>query len=264
MSYESLPVRTARARDLDIAYVEVNPEAKGPPVFLVHGNWSSRVWWEPVQRALLGKGLRAIAYDLRGRGLTQGPDNEYEIADHAADLFALADALGVETFHVAGHSLGSAIAFEAALEQPQRIASLAAFAPSWIDGMPAIFNQPHQQRALANRAILARALAPLAPSAPKDDLWERCVDDGTLQRLVAAEKNLAALTKWTPGDALNVFEMPRLAVTGTLDVLTGGASARRVAEAMRTPLIVYEGVGHCMPLEAPERCAADLRALTGS
>ena len=258
MTYSPLPHRTVTAGELEIAYVELNPDAPGLPLFLVHGNWSSRVWWEPVQRAL--GDVRTIAYDLRGRGYTNGPDNAYRIADHAADLFALADALGTPRFHLAGHSLGTAIAFEAALEHPERIASLAAFAPSWIDGMPAFFNQPHQQHVLGNRAILAQALAPLAPTAPKDDLWERCVDEGSLQRLVAAERNLAALTEWRPGDALNVLEMPRAVVTGTLDLLTG-KSARRVSEALRTPLVVYEGVGHCVPLEAPSRCARELRKL---
>lgn len=261
MSFDALPTRFVQAGDLDVAFAEVNPGAAGPPLLLVHGNWSSHIWWELVLRQLESSALRVVAYDLRGRGQTKGPDNDYAIADHAADLFALADALGAETFHVAGHSLGSAVAFEAALERPERIASLAAFAPSWIDGLPAVFNQPHQQQALANRAVLDRALRPLAPSAARDALWERCIDDGVLQRVVAAERNLAALTAWTPGDALQRLTMPRVVVTGTLDVLTGGHNAQRVAEALRTELVVYQGVGHCMPLEAPERCAAELLRL---
>ena len=57
--------------------------------------------------------------------------------------------------------------------------------------------------------------------------------------------------------------MPRAVVTGTLDVLTGGTNAQRVADALRTELIVYEGVGHCMPLEAPKRCGAEIVRLTG-
>lgn len=261
MSFTPLPTQLIAVADLRVAYAEVNPEAAGTPVMLLHGNWSSHVWWELVLRALDGHGVRAIAYDLRGRGATQGPDNEYRIADHARDLFALADALGVERFHVAGHSLGSAIAFEAALQKPARISSLAAFAPSWIDGMPAVFNQPQQQLALTDRATLERALMPLAPSAPRDALWARCVDDGVLQRVTAAERNLAALSAWRPGDALRALEMPRVVVTGTLDFLTGGENAQRVADALRTQLQVYPDVGHCMPLEAPARCADELLQL---
>lgn len=260
--YAPLPCLRVRAGDLDIAYAEVNPSAGGAPLILVHGNWSSRTWWEPVLHELVGSGVRVVAYDLRGRGDTEGPDNDYAIADHAADLFAFADAIGAPEFHLAGHSLGSAVAFEAALEKPARITTLAAFAPSWIDGMPAVFNQPHQQRVFASRTILERALAPLAPSAPKDEVWERCVDAGHRQRMIAAERNLAALTAWRPGDALHALTMPRLVVTGTLDVLTGGKSAARVADALRTTLRVYDGVGHCMPLEAPARCAQDLLNLT--
>lgn len=262
--YAPLPCSFVRAGDLNVAYAEVNADAPGLPLILVHGNWSSRAWWEPVLHELIGKGVRAVAYDLRGRGQTEGPDNDYAIADHATDLFAFADAIGAPVFHLAGHSLGTAIAFEAALQKPARLATLAAFAPSWIDGMPAVFNQPHQQRVFASRTILESALAPLAPSAPKDDVWTRCVDAGHRQRMIAAERNLAALTAWKPGDALRAVSMPRVVITGTLDVLTGGKSAQRVAEALRTELLVYEGVGHCMPLEAPARCANDLIELTSA
>ena len=255
------PVSFAEARGLRVAYAEINADASGLPLFLVHGNWSSHVWWELVLRELEGSNVRTIAYDLRGRGDTTGPDNDYRIADHAADLFALADALGAPVFHLAGHSLGSAIAFEAVLERPERIASLAAFAPSWIDGLPAVFNQPHQQHALKNRAVLDRALAPLAPTAPKDALWARCVDAGMQQSVIAAERNLAALTEWAPGEALRAVTVPRVVVSGTLDVLTGGSNARRVADVLCTDLIVYEDVGHCMPLEAPRRCAEQLQSL---
>lgn len=255
------PVSFVHAGDLRVAYAEVNPEAGGLPLILVHGNWSSHVWWELVLRELEGSGVRTIAYDLRGRGDTEGPDNDYRIADHAADLFAFADALGAPRFHLAGHSLGSAIAFEAALEEPARVASLAAFAPSWIDGMPAAFNQPQHQQSLKNRTVLDRALAPLAPSAPKGALWDRCVDAGLKQRVIAAERNLAALTEWSPGDSLRALTMPRAVVSGILDVLTGGSNAQRVANALYTELIVYENVGHCMPIEAPHRCAEQLRSL---
>lgn len=256
----SYPLRRVRAGSLHAAYSEV--PGSGRPIILVHGNWSSRVWWEAVLRALEGRGVRVLAYDLRGRGDSEGPDNGYTMREHAEDLFAFADALGVGDFHLVGHSLGSAVAFEAALWQPARVTSLAAFGPSWIDGMPAFFNHPHQQRALATPGVLERALAPLAPSMPRDDFWRRCVAEGAKQRVVAAERNLAALTAWRPGDALGALTMPRTVITGELDVLTGGAVAKRVAEALGTELVTFAGAGHCVPMEAPERSVQALLELT--
>lgn len=257
------PTLRAQAGDLSVAYSEVSAPAGAPTLFLVHGNWSSHVWWERVLDVFEARGqARVIAYDLRGRGASVGPDNGYTMREHAVDLFAFADALGVEDFHVVGHSLGSAIAMEAALWRPTRIASLAAFAPSWIDGMPLMFNNPAQQRALTAPGVLERALAPLAPSMPRDDFWRRCVAEGGRQRIVAAERNLSALSAWRPGDALRALEMPCVAVTGERDVLTGGAVARRVAEALRTELLVIPVVGHCVPMEAPERTVDILTELT--
>lgn len=51
---------------------------------LVHGNWATSSWWEPVL-ARLGPGWRGIAMDMRGRGRTRGPDTDYSISSLAED-----------------------------------------------------------------------------------------------------------------------------------------------------------------------------------
>jgi len=247
---------------LMVAWSGVNREAPGPPLFLIHGNWSSRTWWEPTLR-LLPPSTRAIAFDLRGRGDTEGPDNDYSIASLADDLAALADALGAPTFHVAGHSLGSAVALECALRYPQRVRSVAALSPAWVDGMPSMFHQATHQQALGSRAALDLALRALSPGVPRDDLWRRCVDGGHRQRMTAALRNLDALTAWRPGDTLGQITAPRAVVSGARDLLTGGATARRAAAALKTPLVLLPNVGHCLPLEAPDLCVAELLRLVG-
>lgn len=245
------------AGDLKVAWTEANGDAPGAPLVLIHGNWSGRVWWEPVMQRL-PRHVRAIAPDLRGRGETQGPDGSYAIAALAADVVRLLDALGVDGFHIAGHSLGSAVALDAALRYPGRVRSVAVIAAAWVDGMPSLFHQPMHQRALADRTILDHALRPLAPAAPRDDLWRRCVDAGHRQRMEAALRNLDALTAWRPGDTLGEIAVPRLVLSGALDALTGGATSRRAAAALKTPLVVVPAVGHCIPLEAPDRCVREL------
>jgi pimeloyl-ACP methyl ester carboxylesterase len=245
---------TVNAGDLRINYIE-GGDPNGEPIVFVHGNWATCSWWEPVL-ALLPPGYRGIAYDLRGRGLTQAPDNDYTMAEHAADLQALADGLGLGSLHLVGHSLGSAVAMEYALEHPGSVHTLVAVAPAWVDGMPEAYNVPAgQQMIKADKAMFAGALKALAPAAPDDAFWQRLVDEGHNQRLEAALKNLPALVDWHPGDELGRLAesgVRTLVVSGALDPLTGGANAERAAQALRARHVLMQGIGHSPIIEAPE------------
>jgi pimeloyl-ACP methyl ester carboxylesterase len=239
------------AGDLKIHYVESgNPD--GEPVVLVHGNWSTCSWWEPVMERLPNS-FRAVAYDMRGRGKTEGPDNGYTMPEMAADLRALCDALPIERCHLVGHSLGSAVAMQFALESPERVMSLVALAPAWVDGMPAAYNVPAGQQAIKDdRALFVQALKALAPTVPDDEDWQRLISEGHEQRIEAALSNLPALVEWKPGDQLKQAGVPTLVVSGELDPLTGGANAERAAEALAARHVVIPGVGHSPNIEAPE------------
>src|SRR5690606_30097809 len=89
--------------------LSAGPE-NGIPVLFVHGNASSATFWEDVMLALPPQ-YRAIAPDLRGYGDTDDEliDATRGVADWVDDLSALRAALGVERYHVAGHSLGGAV-----------------------------------------------------------------------------------------------------------------------------------------------------------
>jgi pimeloyl-ACP methyl ester carboxylesterase len=249
-----------RAAGLDVHYIEAGDPA-GVPIIFVHGNWGSASWWEPLL-ARLPAGHRGIAYDVRGRGATTGPDSSYAIDALAADLLAFASTLRAERFHLVGHSLGTAIAMQAALDAPDRVRSLAVIAPAWVDGMPAAYNAPAVQIAMKNdEALFAAALKPLAPTVPDDDYWKRLVRQGHAQRLAAALGNLDALLAWRPGDGLAAITAPRLVIVGALDPLTGGANEERAAAALGTKLVTLGGVGHSPNVEVPDQVAGRLAEL---
>ena len=112
--------------------VATSGRADAPPVILVHGfPESHRTWRDLVP--LLGDDLRLVMPDLRGFGASDKPQ---EVADYAtdillADLFALADALGIDRFALMGHDWGGAIAWAAAISGNPRVERLA------------IINSPH-------------------------------------------------------------------------------------------------------------------------
>ena len=252
---------TVRAGELEVAYRDAG---SGDPVVLIHGNWATASWWEPVLERV-PSGIRAIAYDLRGRGATRGPDTGYDVPSLAADLFAFADALGLDRFAVVGHSLGSAVAMEAALEREARLRALAVVSPAWIDGMPAAYAAaPERQRQLKEDAAFRdAALRAICPAAPDDDRWARLVREGGEQRIEAALALIPALLSWRPGDRVGAIRIPRVVITGALDTFTGGPNAVRVAAALGCDLLTIPGVGHGPMLEAPDEFARLLWGFLG-
>lgn len=243
---------TVRAADLDVHYLEAGDPA-GTPVVFVHGNWASASWWEPLL-ARIPAGYRALAYDVRGRGSTTGPDSSYAIEALAADLFAFARAVGAERAHLVGHSLGGGIVLQAALDATDRVRSVVAIAPAWVDGSPTAFNIPDRQVMLKNDpAFFGTALKALAPTVPDDDYWKRLVREGHGQRIEAALRTLDALEHWAPGDRLAGIAVPKLVIAGALDPLVGGPAAARAAAALQARLVTLEGVGHSPNIEVPDR-----------
>lgn len=101
-----------------LAYAEYgNPIGK--PVFFFHGIPGSRLF-RPPDEVTTRSGVRLICTDRPGSGLsTYMPGRR--ILDWPADVYALADSLGVETFHVVGHSGGGPYTLACAFTQPKRI-----------------------------------------------------------------------------------------------------------------------------------------------
>ena len=243
---------TLRAGDLDVHYLEAGA---GTPLILVHGNWATSSWWEPTL-ARLQPGRRGIAYDMRGRGATRGPDSEYSIPSLAGDLLALSGALGPGRFDLVGHSLGSCVAMEFALTHADRLRSLVVVSPGWIDGMPGAYAVPGRQQQLRDDPVfLETALRAIVPGAPNDDYWRRLVREGGQQSLAAALALLPSLTAWRPGDAVGRIDIPRVVISGALDQFTGGPNATRVASALRCELVTMPDVGHGPMIEAPDAFA---------
>lgn len=62
--------------------------------------------------------------DFRGFGKSAEPKFPFGVADHAADVLALADEAGAERFCLVGHSFGGRVAIEIAARHPERVRSL--------------------------------------------------------------------------------------------------------------------------------------------
>jgi len=127
MRQERLSLSTGIAMNVAVA----GPE-RAPPVILLHGFPESHRTWRSLA-PLLSDEFRLIMPDQRGFGDSDRPQEveAYGTDTLIADLFALADALEVDRFALAGHDWGGAIAWAAAIKGNPRVERLA------------IVNSPH-------------------------------------------------------------------------------------------------------------------------
>jgi pimeloyl-ACP methyl ester carboxylesterase len=97
----------------------------GLPILFHHGIGSSSALWRGWYPALIDRYPMA-AFDMRGCGRSHipAPDFDWSLDLMVADLFAVADAAGLDCFHLAGESIGGTVALAAAIAQPARIATL--------------------------------------------------------------------------------------------------------------------------------------------
>lgn len=102
-----------------------------PPLVLLHGFTGSVAQWAEV-RTLLNDEHRIIAYDLRGHGSSDAPEEigAYSIEQYSDDLLALLDHFGIEAAHIVGSAFGGMVALEFALRHPERLRTLVLSDPS--------------------------------------------------------------------------------------------------------------------------------------
>ena len=96
---------------------------EGEPLILIMGLSADHVAWA-LQVHEFAKQFRVVSFDNRDVGQSSHAEDDYEIADMADDTLGLADALGIDSFHLVGASMGGAIAQEVALRAPERVRTL--------------------------------------------------------------------------------------------------------------------------------------------
>src|SRR5579862_7239267 len=111
--------------------LHVAEQGKGPLVILCHGFPECWYSWRHQLPALAKAGFRAVALDLRGYGRSDRPEEleKYTILHDIGDIVGLLDALGAKQAVIAGHDIGAAVAWQAALLRPDRFTRVIALSP---------------------------------------------------------------------------------------------------------------------------------------
>src|SRR5271156_3448185 len=98
----------------------------GPVVVLLHGFPQRNDSWNAVTDRLTAQGYRCLAPNQRGYSAGARPAHrrDYRIPELVGDLGALIDASGARQVHLVGHDWGAAVAWAAAAEMPERLATV--------------------------------------------------------------------------------------------------------------------------------------------
>lgn len=116
----AIPVRDEYVIAGDLTFHYVQWGEQGSPLVCVHGLTANAFCFQALADRL-SQHYRVFAYDLRGRGDSDKPEEGYGISTHAADLAEIIDALELDRPFIVGHSLGAMIGVYFAANYPDKL-----------------------------------------------------------------------------------------------------------------------------------------------
>lgn len=278
----------ARHGTVELAY-RVDGPPGGEPLLLIMGlGLQLHFWPDTFVELLTGRGFRVARFDnrdvglsthLRGLGvpsplvLARLRRPGYGLTDMADDALAVLDALGWDSAHVAGVSLGGMIAQTLAARHAPRVRTLTSLSstPSPHIGRPwpataaALLRPPGRGREAAARQVVRIFRIIGSPAYPRDEEWLREAARLSYDRghdPAGVLRQLAAIvTAPDRRPLLRRLRMPALVVHGAADPLVrlpGGVATARAIPGAR--LVIHPGMGHDLPYALQPGIADDIRA----
>lgn len=113
---------TAVVNGLRLHYLD--HDGRGGPLVFLHGLSANAHSFDDIIGAGLTPRYRALALDLRGRGRSEKEASGFGFDEHAADVLAWLDALGLQSVVLVGHSFGGFLAAYLAALHPSRVRGL--------------------------------------------------------------------------------------------------------------------------------------------
>ena len=244
-------------------------DPSAPPVLLIAGATQSMDWWDEDFCALLAaRGLHIIRFDHRdtGQSTTSPPGRpDYSGLDLATDPLRILDALGLDSAHFIGVSMGGAIAQHLGVHAAGRVRSLTLIESSPAGGNPGPLPPPRPELAEAEAGLQpmpdwadatavidyrAEAARPYAGSAGLDEQRFRAIASAEQTRSSCMESSLTNHFLVAGGPEADPAEIsaPTLVVHRESDPLFplphGSALARMIPNAT---LLRVDSMGHETP-----------------
>jgi len=248
--------------------VSYREAGKGTPVVILHGLGGRSESWAPQYEGLANR-WRVIGWDAPGYGeSSEMPEYEPLIGDYVKIVRRFVDALGLDRFHLVGHSVGTVLAACLHRRHPDRLLSLTL--------AEAVTGNGAQPRDKQDAVIVARLddLAKLGPAeyartrtpnslSPRADpeVVARAVAFAAGMQVPGYAKLFVALVRANIFDEVTPLAVPGMIVAGGDDKSAPPEMVKSIAE--RYPGITHHvipGIGHQIALEKPQEFVGLLRA----
>jgi 3-oxoadipate enol-lactonase len=245
---------------------------EGEPLLLIQGMSGNHLaWGEPFLRDL-ERDFDLVAYDHRGVGHSSSVTDPFSITDMADDAAALIAAMGWESAHVVGISMGGMVAQELALRHPERIRTLT-LGCTYCGGEGSALASSQVSSKLAeammsgdpDRAIATAYEVNVSPGYGADKsaygtFYEMATALPTPVPVIMLQ--MQAIQAHDTLDRLEQIKAPTLVIHGTLDEMLPYPNAVLIASRIpNAHLETLDDVGHMFWWEQPERSAEAIRAL---
>ncbi|MFF1654065.1 alpha/beta fold hydrolase [Streptomyces sp. NPDC058251] len=259
-----ISVKSARVRDgLTLPYAEAGYPG-GTPVVFVHGLADS--WWsfEPLLRRLPAS-LHGYALSQRGHGDADRPPDGYTPEDFASDLVAFLDAVGIRRTLLVGSSSGGVAARMVAGSHPDRISGLVLIGvPGTLTDKPAVTGLQERVQGLSDpvpRAFVEELMNGMAAGPVARGLMETMIDEHLKVPAYVWQETLRGLLEADLRATLAGILVPTLLLWGEQDDILPRSDQQTILDAIHgARLLTYEGSGHGLHWEKPDRVVADLAA----
>ena len=258
---------------------------QGKPLLLLHGWPEFWLTWEPVMTRLADR-FTLYAPDLRGFGDSDKPEGPHGPEQHATDMLALMDALGLKQAGIVGHDVGGGLMQPLARSAPERITGLFFFDFVY-PGIGARMSEPDRLNNIWYQSFNQLEITPALVGASRescrayigyflkqwshrkhafDDVLEAYVDNfmkrgnlaGGFSYYRAAHAGRMAMLK---GEAprLPPIKLPTCVRWAEHDPLFPYAWTDRLGETFTDlDLAMFAGVGHFPHREDPDRAASEI------
>jgi pimeloyl-ACP methyl ester carboxylesterase len=255
--------KRVQAGGVDFSYCEAG---RGDTVLLLHGFGAAKDTWLNYARTLTPK-YRVVIPDLPGFGESAfDPALRYGYAEQVARLHAFVEALGLPKLHLAGNSMGGAIAGVYAATYPSKIHTLLLMDCGGVE-------MPHpsdfwKMVDAGENALIVKKLEDVdtlfdycfVHKPPLPGLAKRVFTADCVPRVVSNEKVFADIL--ADGQALEAclakIETPTLIMWGAQDRVLDRSIVGVLEQHLKNhETVVYEACGHLPYMEAPQKSARD-------
>lgn len=241
-------------------YYEVHGE--GEPFALIMGfGGSVEGWFRAIP--VFSREYQLIAFDNRGAGRSDKPDVPYTMEMMADDLAGLLDAIGINSAHIQGISMGGMIAQHFALRYPERVTSLTLGCTTC--------GGPHSAMIDAETTSFMQSLPKLPPEEGTRELLRLCMSQefidknpDLIEQIVAKMlehpapphgmmRQLQAIMGHDTYEHLPEIKAPTMVIAGDADRLIPVENSRILASKIPgAELVILKNMGHMFGFEAED------------